>query len=77
MLLIRSVTRANSPRRAAGAYRGPKKDPQKSWTDSAPCPLAGSATMMLAIAILLTILLVVADVKELKALPRRQRRLGS
>ncbi len=33
--------------------------------------------MMLAIAILLTILLVVADVKELKALPRRQRRLGS
>ena len=33
--------------------------------------------MMLAIAILLTVLLVLADVKELKGLPRRQRRLGS
>ncbi len=33
--------------------------------------------MMLLIAIVLTVLLVVADVKELKGLPRRQRGLGS
>jgi hypothetical protein len=32
--------------------------------------------MMLAFAILLTVLLVAADVRELKELPRRQRRMG-
>lgn len=33
--------------------------------------------MMLAIAIVLTVLLVLADVRELKELPRRQRGMGS
>lgn len=62
---------------SALALEPAEKDPLESWPDPRNGPQAERRNMMLAIAILLTVLLVAADVKELKALPRRQRRLGS